>query len=45
MLQQRLESSADRCLVRYAKSGELVGRGVVGFDGFVGWFEVESMHD
>ena len=45
ILQQALESCPHRRLVRYAQLGELVERGVVDFDGLVGWFEVESMHD
>lgn len=44
MLQQSLECCPARRFVRDAELGELVERGVVGFDGFVGWFEGEGGH-
>ncbi len=44
MLQQSLECRPHRGFVRDAEPGELVERGVVSFDGFVGWFEGEGGH-
>ena len=44
VLEEGLESGAHGGLVGDAEVGELVERGVVGFDGFVGGFEVEGGH-
>ena len=43
VLEESLESGAHGGLVGDAEVGELVERGVVGFDGFVGGFEVEHI--
>ena len=44
VLKQGLKRGADGSLVRNAEAVELIERGVVVFDGFVGWFKIKGFH-
>ena len=44
MLEEGLECGAHSTLMRYVEPLELSKGAVVGFDPFMGWFEIESCH-